>query len=171
MAKKKLVQLVNSWGGGRPARPFRTSTDRFSRFFPAKIDRRKKDRRFPKKISRNAANSISKTGILQAKINEEYQQQKTLEKPEVKDDSRVRASSSSSLVLHRKDDVLETVPPAPASKLPLTVGGEDKDPVARERRDKVKEVSTPFFYSRQRNKNFSRILGRFCFRFLILGQR
>ncbi|KAK9301551.1 hypothetical protein QLX08_006109 [Tetragonisca angustula] len=77
---------------------------------------------------------------LQAKINEEYQQQKTLEKPEVKDDSRVRASSSSSLVLYRKDDVLETVPPAPANKLPLTVGGEDKDPVARERRDKVKEI-------------------------------
>lgn len=77
---------------------------------------------------------------LQAKINEEYQQQKTLEKPEVKDDSRVRASSSSSLVHYRKDDVLETVPPAPASKFPLTVGGEDKDPVARERRDKVKEM-------------------------------
>ncbi|XP_043580607.1 uncharacterized protein LOC122566840 isoform X2 [Bombus pyrosoma] len=77
---------------------------------------------------------------LQAKIDEEYQQQKTLEKPEVNGDSRVRASSSSSLVLHRKDDVLETVPPASASKLPLTVGGEDKDPIARERRNKVKEM-------------------------------
>ncbi|XP_033304703.1 mannosyl-oligosaccharide alpha-1,2-mannosidase IA-like [Bombus vosnesenskii] len=81
---------------------------------------------------------------LQAKIDEEYQQQKTLEKPEVNGDSRVRASSSSSLVLHRKDDVLETVPPASASKLPLTVGGEDKDPIARERRNKVKEVSIFF---------------------------
>lgn len=58
-------------------------------------------------------------------------------------DTRVRVSSSSPLVIHRKDDVLETVPPAPASKLPLTVGGEDKDPIARQRRDKVKEVS-PF---------------------------
>ncbi|KAG7213167.1 hypothetical protein KM043_002482 [Ampulex compressa] len=77
---------------------------------------------------------------LQAKIDEEYQQQKTLEKPEVGGDSRVRTSSSSSLVVYRKDDVLETVPPAPADRLPLTVGGEDKDPIARDRRDKVKEV-------------------------------
>ncbi|XP_015431671.1 PREDICTED: mannosyl-oligosaccharide 1,2-alpha-mannosidase IB-like [Dufourea novaeangliae] len=79
---------------------------------------------------------------LQAKIDEEYQQQKTLEKPEVNGgDTRVRVSSSSSLAVHRKDDVLETVPPAPADKLPLTVGGEDKDPIARERRDRVKERS------------------------------
>lgn len=56
-------------------------------------------------------------------------------------ETRVRVSSSSSLVLHGKDEVLETVPPAPADRLPLTVGGEDKDPIARERRDKVKEVS------------------------------
>ncbi|XP_076656436.1 alpha-Mannosidase class I a [Halictus rubicundus] len=78
---------------------------------------------------------------LQAKIDEEYQHQKTLEKPEVNvGDSRVRASSSSSVVVHRKDDILETVPPAPADKLPLTVGGEDEDHVARERRDKVKEM-------------------------------
>lgn len=82
----------------------------------------------------------------QAKIDEEYEHQKTLEKPEVKDDSRVRVSSSSSLVVHQKEDVLETVPPAPADKLPLTVGGEDKDSVARERRDKVKEVSLAYYY-------------------------
>lgn len=67
-----------------------------------------------------------------------------LEKPEVIGEIHVRVTSSPSLVLHRKNEVLETVPPAPASKLPLTVGGEDKDPIARERRDKVKEVSLSF---------------------------
>lgn len=89
------------------------------------------------------SSAIRPDGGFQAKIDEEYQQQKTLEKPEVNGESRVRASSSSSLLVHRKNDVLETVPPAPADKLPLTVGGEDKDLVARERRDKVKEVSSP----------------------------
>ncbi|XP_018575505.1 mannosyl-oligosaccharide alpha-1,2-mannosidase IA-like [Anoplophora glabripennis] len=34
-----------------------------------------------------------------------------------------------------------TVPPAPSDHFPLTIGGEDKDSTARERRDKVKEVS------------------------------
>lgn len=80
-------------------------------------------------------------------------------------DSRVRASSSSSLVLHRKDDVLETVPPASASKLPLTVGGEDKDPIARERRNKVKEVSIFFSFS---NKALARSItgcGHLCYTF------
>lgn len=67
-----------------------------------------------------------------------------LEKPEVIGEIHVRVTSSPSLVLHRKNEVLETVPPAAASKLPLTVGGEDKDPIARERRDKVKEVSLSF---------------------------
>ncbi|KAI4495156.1 hypothetical protein M0804_001357 [Polistes exclamans] len=77
---------------------------------------------------------------LLAKINEEYQQQKTLEKPEiVGSDSRVRTSSFSSSVIVRNEQVFETVPPAPAVKLPLIVGGEDKDEVARERRNKVKE--------------------------------
>lgn len=33
-----------------------------------------------------------------------------------------------------------TVPPAPSDHFPLTVGGEDKDPSAKKRRDKVKEV-------------------------------
>ncbi|KAK2582808.1 hypothetical protein KPH14_008897 [Odynerus spinipes] len=78
----------------------------------------------------------------QAKIDEEYQQQKTLEKPEVIGDSRVRTSSSSSIVVvQHNEQVLQTVPPAPAVKLPLIVGGEDKDLVARDRRNKVKEVS------------------------------
>lgn len=52
----------------------------------------------------------------------------------------MRTSSAVSLIVH-KEEVLETVPPAPADRLPLTVGGEDKDPVARQRRDKVREVS------------------------------
>ncbi|XP_043490227.1 mannosyl-oligosaccharide alpha-1,2-mannosidase IA isoform X4 [Polistes fuscatus] len=81
---------------------------------------------------------------LLAKINEEYQQQKTLEKPEiVGSDSRVRTSSLSSSVIvqQRNEQVFETVPPAPAVKLPLIVGGEDKDEIARERRNKVKENS------------------------------
>lgn len=56
-------------------------------------------------------------------------------------ESRVRTSSSSSLVVHKEETVLVTVPPAPADKLPLIVGGEDKDHIARQRRDKVKEVS------------------------------
>ncbi|XP_066598094.1 mannosyl-oligosaccharide alpha-1,2-mannosidase IA-like isoform X2 [Prorops nasuta] len=77
---------------------------------------------------------------LQAKIDEEYQQQKTLEKPEViGDESRVHTSSQSSLLVHRKDDVRETVPPASADRFPLVNGGEDREPIARERRDKVKE--------------------------------
>lgn len=33
-----------------------------------------------------------------------------------------------------------TVPPAPSDHFPLTIGGEDKDSTARERRDKVKEM-------------------------------
>ncbi|XP_035741751.1 mannosyl-oligosaccharide alpha-1,2-mannosidase IA-like isoform X2 [Vespa mandarinia] len=79
---------------------------------------------------------------LQAKIDEEYQQQKTLEKPEIGGDSRVRTSSLSSSVVvqQRNEQVFQTVPPAPAIKLPLIVAGEDKDTIARERRDKVKEI-------------------------------
>ncbi|XP_043273662.1 mannosyl-oligosaccharide 1,2-alpha-mannosidase IA-like isoform X2 [Venturia canescens] len=83
---------------------------------------------------------------LQAKINEEYQQQKTLEKPEVANsESRVIALSSASSLNADKlrghdQEVIETVPPAPAEAFPMIVGGEDKDPVARERRNKVKEM-------------------------------
>lgn len=54
-------------------------------------------------------------------------------------ESRVRTSSLS--WLHKEETVLVTVPPAPANKLPTIVGGEDKDLIARQRRDKVKEVS------------------------------
>ncbi|KAK0163873.1 hypothetical protein PV328_002559 [Microctonus aethiopoides] len=81
---------------------------------------------------------------LQAKIDEEYQNQKTLEKPEMIKDLSERVSSSASPVLpdHRKEENIQTVPPALADVLPLTVGGEDKDPVARQRRDKVKEVTS-----------------------------
>ncbi|XP_015600439.1 mannosyl-oligosaccharide 1,2-alpha-mannosidase IB isoform X2 [Cephus cinctus] len=79
---------------------------------------------------------------LQAKINEEYQHQKTLEKPDIAGDSRVQMSSSSSLVVNaRIEETLITVPPAPGEKLPKIVGGEDKDPITRQRRDKVKELT------------------------------
>ncbi|XP_012276680.1 mannosyl-oligosaccharide 1,2-alpha-mannosidase IA isoform X1 [Orussus abietinus] len=77
---------------------------------------------------------------LQAKIDEEYQHQKTLEKPEVAREVKVQTSSSPSVIGHRQGVTFETVPPAPAVKLPLAVGGEDKDPVARQRRDKVREM-------------------------------
>lgn len=60
-------------------------------------------------------------------------------------ESRVRTSSSSSLIVHKEETILVTVPPALADKLPVTVGGEDKDHVARQRRDKVKEVSHFYF--------------------------
>lgn len=54
-------------------------------------------------------------------------------------ESRVRTSSFSSL--NKEETVLVTVPPAPADRLPIIVGGEDKNAIARQRRDKVREVS------------------------------
>lgn len=80
--------------------------------------------------------------LFQAKIDEEYQNQKTLEKPEVLEEPRVRSSSTTStLVLQKYMESHETVPPEPSVRLPKIVGGEDPDPLTRQRRDKVKEVS------------------------------
>ncbi|XP_015115798.1 mannosyl-oligosaccharide 1,2-alpha-mannosidase IA isoform X1 [Diachasma alloeum] len=78
---------------------------------------------------------------LQAKIDEEYQQQKTLEKPDTAVESRPRVSSSVAPWSpdNRHEEIIKTVPPAPVESLTLP-DGEDKDPVARERRDKVKEM-------------------------------
>lgn len=90
--------------------------------------------------------------LFQAKINEEYQQQKTLEKPEAADgEARVNAFSSVSSLNADKlrghdQEAIETVPPASAEAFPMIVGGEDKDPVARERRNKVKEVSRQRYF-------------------------
>ncbi|XP_034944154.1 mannosyl-oligosaccharide alpha-1,2-mannosidase IA-like [Chelonus insularis] len=79
---------------------------------------------------------------LQAKIDEEYEQQKTLEKPEV--DEKLNVPATSSVIplssSHRLEEAIRTVPPAPADVLPMTQGGEDKDPTARERREVVKKM-------------------------------
>lgn len=75
---------------------------------------------------------------LQEKIDEAY---KTLEKPELARDDAVQSSLSSSTVsLRHYSDTHERVPPAPGQRLPLTVGGEDKDSVTKQRRDKVREM-------------------------------
>nr|CAD7394139.1 unnamed protein product [Timema cristinae] len=42
-------------------------------------------------------------------------------------------------VLPQRKAMLITVPPAPSDHNPITMGGEDSDPITRERRDKVKE--------------------------------
>ncbi|XP_043469898.1 mannosyl-oligosaccharide 1,2-alpha-mannosidase IA isoform X1 [Leptopilina heterotoma] len=78
---------------------------------------------------------------LQAKIEEENQQQKTLEKPDVGLDSQVHTGSAVTYSVHQvNEDMIETVPPAPAEKYPVVFGGEDKDPIMRERRNKVREM-------------------------------
>lgn len=98
---------------------------------------------------------------LQAKI-EEDQALKVLERPNI--DFPLKPSSSlapkenglldlpivdnvdNAIGEQIDDDILDsypivTVPPAPSNHYPDVNRGEDKDPVARERRDKVKEVS------------------------------
>lgn len=78
---------------------------------------------------------------LQAKIDEEYQNQKVLEKPEVFVESRVhRSSTPSTVVMKQFSETYETVPPEPSKKYPKLTGGEDPDPITQQRRDKVKEV-------------------------------
>ncbi|XP_058800666.1 mannosyl-oligosaccharide alpha-1,2-mannosidase IA-like, partial [Phymastichus coffea] len=81
---------------------------------------------------------------LQAKIDEEYQNHKTLEKPELAKaqwgkEARASSSTSSVAAVRQWVERQETVPAEPADKLPLTTGGEDRDPVSRMRRDKVKK--------------------------------
>lgn len=64
-----------------------------------------------------------------------------MEKPDVGIDLLVHTGSAVTNFFNQvNEDNIETVPPAPAEKYPVVVGGEDKDPVARERRNKVKEV-------------------------------
>lgn len=60
------------------------------------------------------------------------------------EDLRARVTSSAIPLPqedHQHEEAIVIVPPAPADVLPMLVGGEDKDPIARQRRDKVKEVS------------------------------
>lgn len=79
--------------------------------------------------------------IFQAKVDEENQQQKTLEKPDLGIDLLVNTGSAFTYLVHEQnEDMIETVPPAVAEKYPVVVGGEDKDPIMRERRNKVREV-------------------------------
>ncbi|XP_011502769.1 PREDICTED: mannosyl-oligosaccharide 1,2-alpha-mannosidase IA [Ceratosolen solmsi marchali] len=78
---------------------------------------------------------------LQAKIDEEYQNQKTLEKPEMLSELRLRSSSvSTTFMISQWINMYETVPPEPSKKLPKTEGGEDQDAITRHRRNKVKEM-------------------------------
>lgn len=80
---------------------------------------------------------------LRAKI-EQDGELKVLERPDV---GLKRASSTARQAVDENvgaEDLggpeVVTVPPASSDRYPLTVGGEDGDPTARERRDKVKEV-------------------------------
>lgn len=92
---------------------------------------------------------------LLAKIEEEDRKnQKVLERPDI-GDSMNKASVSSSTktgelarpLIENVVDVAEiaqkihTIPPLESDHYPVIQGGEDKDPAARVRRDKVKEVS------------------------------
>ncbi|KAJ8676686.1 hypothetical protein QAD02_012473, partial [Eretmocerus hayati] len=77
---------------------------------------------------------------LQAKIDEEYQNHKVLERPEVLEEPRVFTSSLSSSPMHKLAfEIIETVPPEPSDKLPKIVATDNLDPVNRQRREKVKE--------------------------------
>lgn len=73
---------------------------------------------------------------LKAKI-EQDGDLKVLERP----DMGLRKSTSSTARTKFSQEDIFTVPPAPSDHYPLTTHGEDKDPVIRERRNKVKEVS------------------------------
>lgn len=62
-------------------------------------------------------------------------------------DSQVHTGSAVTYSVHQvNEDMIETVPPAPAEKYPVVFGGEDKDPIMRERRNKVREVSVFLFF-------------------------
>lgn len=96
---------------------------------------------------------------LLAKIEEDVEidkmrNQKVLERPDIIDQPNLPVSVSSSIKTSASQKQVEvvvevsvpphnkiiTIPPAPSDHYPDTNGGEDPDPVARERRLKVKEV-------------------------------
>lgn len=92
---------------------------------------------------------------LLAKIEEEDKKnQKVLERPDVIEDSVNKVSSSTKTgellkpAVENVGDMAEiapkvqTVPPMESDHYPVIFGGEDKDPTARIRRDKIKEVRT-----------------------------
>lgn len=84
---------------------------------------------------------------LQMKIDEDFSQQKTLEKPEVASEvSRVRGVTSTALVINQKDESsIVTVPPESAERKLKLVGTDDLDQINQKRRDKVKEVRLIFY--------------------------
>lgn len=87
--------------------------------------------------------------LFQEKIDREYQQQKTLEKPEVIEASHPRVSSSVATwsLNDRHEEAIHTIPPAPADVYPMTTGGEDNDPISQKRRERIKKVSPlPCFF-------------------------
>lgn len=73
----------------------------------------------------------------QAKIDEEYQQQKTLEKP---DTENVRTDGLTSPKARKWESDIKTVPAEVASNMPKVTGGADPNPKMRQRREKVVEV-------------------------------
>ncbi|XP_046991848.1 mannosyl-oligosaccharide alpha-1,2-mannosidase IA-like, partial [Schistocerca americana] len=92
---------------------------------------------------------------LQAKIEEAEEQdkmrnQKVLERPDIFVEPVVSVSAALKTnkpvenVIEenaaQKEQKIVTIPPAPSDRYPATFGGEDADPIARERRNKVKEV-------------------------------
>lgn len=92
---------------------------------------------------------------LQAKIEEAEEQdkmrnQKVLERPDIFVEPVVSVSAAMKTnkpienVIEenaaQKEEKIVTIPPAPSDRYPATFGGEDADPVARERRNKVKEM-------------------------------
>lgn len=93
---------------------------------------------------------------LLAKIEEEDRKnQKVLERPDIGDAMNKPSESSSTKAGEPQKQIVEnvvdmaefaqkihTVPPLETEHYPVLMGGEDKDPTARIRRDKVKEVSS-----------------------------
>ncbi|XP_049836447.1 mannosyl-oligosaccharide alpha-1,2-mannosidase IA isoform X2 [Schistocerca gregaria] len=92
---------------------------------------------------------------LQAKIEEAEEQdkmrnQKVLERPDIFVEPVVSVSAALKTnkpvenVIEenaaQKEQKIVTIPPAPSDRYPATFGGEDADPIARERRNKVKEM-------------------------------
>lgn len=74
---------------------------------------------------------------LKAKI-EQDGELKVLERPDL--GLRKSTSSTSRPKLLQENEIL-TIPPAPSDHYPLVINGEDRDPIIRKRRNKVKEVS------------------------------
>lgn len=124
------------------------------------------DSREPQKLFRHEGDAKSDPHLLddreklKAKI-EQDRELKVLERPAV--DVRTSSTAASRVVrdqVENNDDgakgngqredrglAVVTVPPAVSDHYPSITGGEDKDSVVKERRNKVKEVMGAFFYN------------------------